>query len=86
MYYLLKQTTINTVTTAEIIEQNYDLNALYQQMLIVHTDALAKNKNATRIQITDQLVIGYALHHAEQAIIYYIIDENNRIVSRKDLK
>lgn len=86
MYYLLKQTTINTVTTAEIIAENYDLNALYRQMLIIHNDALAKNKNATRIQIADQLVIGYALHHAEQAIIYYIIDENNKIISRKDLK
>lgn len=73
------------MTTADVIAKSDSVIALHLQMVATYNNDLAKNKNATRIQITDQLVIGYALHHAEQAIIYYIIDENNRIISRKAL-
>lgn len=85
MYTLIKQTTNDNMTTADVIAKSDSVIALHLQMVATYNNDLAKNKNATRIQITDQLVIGYALHHAEQAIIYYIIDENNRIISRKAL-
>lgn len=85
MYTLIKQITNDNMTTADVIAKSDSVIALHLQMVATYNNDLAKNKNATRIQITDQLVIGYALHHAEQAIIYYIIDENNRIISRKAL-
>lgn len=37
------------------------------------------------IKIVDQLVTGYAINNCETTVIYYIVNEDERIVSRRAL-
>lgn len=38
------------------------------------------------LHLDEQMVMSYVLNHGKTAIIYYIIDEDNKIISRRDLK
>lgn len=86
MYTLIEQITNNNMTTADVIAKNDSLIALHLQMVATYNNDLTKHKHYMCVKIDDQLVMGYVLNHGKTVIIYYIIDENNRIISRKDLK
>lgn len=86
MYTLIKQVTNNNMTTADVIAKNDSVIALHLQMVATYNNDLAKHKHYMHLQINDQLVMGYVIEHGKTAIIYYIIDEDNKIVSRRDLK
>ena len=86
MYTLIKQITNNNMTTADVIAKNDSVIALHRQMVATYNTDITKYNNYMCVKIDDQLVMGYVIEHGKTAIIYYIIDENNRIISRRDLK
>ena len=86
MYTIIKQVTIKRTSTADVIAQNDSVIALHLQMVATYNSDLTKHKHYMCVKIDDQLVMGYVIEHGSTAIIYYIIDEDNKIVSRKDLK
>lgn len=86
MYTLLKQVTTNNTTTADVIAKSDSLMALHLQMVATYNNDIAKYKHYMCLQIDDQIVMGYVIEHGKTAIIYYIIDGDNKIVQRKDLK
>lgn len=86
MYTLIKQVTIKGTSTADVIAKNDSVIALHRQMVATYNTDINIYKHYMHLQIDDQLVMGYVLNHGSTAIIYYIIDEDNKIVSRRDLK
>lgn len=86
MYTLIEQITNNNMTTANVIAKNDSLIALHRQMVATYDRDLTKYNNYMHLQIDEQLVMGYVLNHGKTVIIYYINDEDNKIVSRKALK
>lgn len=85
MYTLIKQVTIKGTSTADVIAKSDSLIALHRQMVATYNNDLTKHKHYMCVKIDNQLVMGYVIEHGKTAIIYYIIDEDNKIVSRKDL-
>lgn len=85
MYTLIKQVTNDNTTAADVIAKSGSLIALHLQMVATYNNDLTKHKHYMCVKIDDQLVMGYVTEHGKTAIIYYIIDENNRIISRKAL-
>ena len=76
------------MTTADVIAKSDSviaLIALHVQMVATYNNDLTKHKHYMCVKIDNQLVMGYVIEHGKTAIIYYIIDENNRIISRKAL-
>lgn len=86
MYTLIKQVTIKGTSTADVIAKSDSLIALHIQMVATYDNDITKYNNYMYLQIDEQMVMGYVIEHGKTAIIYYIIDEDNKIVSRKDLK
>lgn len=86
MYTLIKQVTIKGTSTADVIAKSDSLIALHRQMAAAYNNDLTKHKHYMCVKIDDQLVMGYVINHGSTAIIYYIIDDNTKIISRKDLK
>ena len=86
MYTLIKQVTIKGTSTADVIVKNDSVITLHRQMVVIYNNDITKYNNYMHLQIDKQMVMGYVLNHGKTVIIYYIIDENNRIISRKDLK
>ena len=86
MYTLIKQVTIKGTSTADMIAKNDSVITLHRQMVATYNNDLTKHKHYMCVKIDKQMVMGYVLNHGKTAIIYYIIDEDNKIVSRKDLK
>lgn len=86
MYTLIKQVTIKGTSTADVIAKSDSLIALHHQMVATYNNDLTKHKHYMCVKIDDQLVMGYVIEHGKTAIIYYIIDGDNKIVQRKDLK
>ena len=74
------------MTTADVIAKNDSVITLHRQMVVIYNNDITKYNNYMHLQIDKQMVMGYVLNNGKTVIIYYIIDENNRIVSRKDLK
>lgn len=85
MYTLIKQITNDNMTTADVIAKSDSVIALHVQMVATCDNDLTKHKHYMCVKIDNQLVMGYVIEHGKTAIIYYIIDENNRIISRKAL-
>lgn len=85
MYTLIKQVTIKGTSTADMIAKNDSVITLHRQMVATYNTDITKYNNYMHLQIDEQMVMGYVLNHGNTAIIYYIIDEDNKIVSRKDL-
>ena len=85
MYTLIKQVTIKGTSTADMIAKNDSVITLHRQMVATYNTDINIYKHYMCVKIDDQLVMGYVLNHGKTAIIYYIIDENNRIISRKAL-
>ena len=85
MCTLIKQITNNNMTTADVIAKSDSVIALHRQMVATYDNDITKYNNYMCVKIDDQLVMGYVIEHGKTAIIYYIIDENNRIISRKAL-
>lgn len=85
MYTLIKQITNDNMTTADVIAKSDSVIALHLQMVATYNNDLTKHKHYMCVKIDDQLVMGYVTEHGKTAIIYYIIDENNRIISREAL-
>lgn len=85
MYTLIKQVTIKGTSTADMIAKNDSVITLHRQMVATYNNDLTKHKHYMCVKIDDQLVMGYVIEHGKTAIIYYIIDENNRIISRTAL-
>lgn len=86
MCILIKQITNDNMTTADVIAKNDSVITLHRQMVVIYNNDITKYNNYMHLQIDKQMVMGYVLNNGKTVIIYYIIDENNRIVSRKDLK
>ena len=86
MYTLIKQGTIKGTSTADVIAKSDSLIALHRQMVATYNTDINIYKHYMCVKIDDQLVMGYVLEHGKTAIIYYIIDDDTKIVSRKDLK
>lgn len=86
MYTLIKQVTIKGTSTADVIAKSDSVITLHRQMVAIYNNDLTKYNNYMCVKIDNQLVMGYVLNHGKTAIIYYIIDEDNKIISRKDLK
>lgn len=85
MYTLIKQVTIKGTSTADVIAKNDSVIALHRQMVAIYNNDITKYNNYMHLQIDKQMVMGYVSNHGKTVIIYYIIDENNRIISRKAL-
>lgn len=85
MYTLIKQVTIKGTSTADMIAKNDSVITLHRQMVATYNNDLTKHKHYMCVKIDDQLVMGYVIEHGKTTIIYYIIDENNRIISRTAL-
>lgn len=86
MYTVIKQVTNKGISTADVIAKSDSVITLHRQMVAIYNNDLTKHKHYMHLQIDDQLVMGYVIEHGKTAIIYYIIDEDNKIISRKDLK
>ena len=86
MYTLIEQITNNNMTTADVIAKSDSLIALHRQMIATYNTDINIYKHYMHLQIDEQLVMGYVLNHGKTVIIYYINDEDNKIVSRKALK
>lgn len=86
MYTLIKQVTIKGTSTADVIAKSDSLIALHRQMVATYDNDITKYNNYMYLQIDAQMVMGYVLNHGKTAIIYYIVNDDTKIVSRKDLK
>ena len=86
MYTLIKQITNNNMTTADVIAKNDSVIALHRQMVATYDNDITKYNNYMYLQIDAQMVMGYVLNHGKTAIIYYIVNDDTKIISRKDLK
>lgn len=86
MYTLIKQVTIKGTSTADVIAKSDSLIALHRQMVATYNTDITKYNNYMHLQIDEQMVMGYVIEHGKTAIIYYIIDDDTKIVQRKDLK
>lgn len=86
MYTLIKQVTIKGTSTADVIAKSDSLIALHRQMVTTYDNDITKYNNYMYLQIDAQMVMGYVLNHGKTAIIYYIVNDDTKIVSRKDLK
>lgn len=86
MYTVIKQVTNKGISTADVIAKSDSVITLHRQMVAIYNNDLTKHKHYMCVKIDDQLVMGYVIEHGKTAIIYYIIDEDNKIISRKDLK
>lgn len=86
MYTLIKQVTNNNMTTADVIAKNDSVIALHRQMVATYNTDINIYKYYMHLQIDEQMVMGYVIEHGKTAIIYYIVNEDNKIISRKDLK
>lgn len=86
MYTLIKQVTNENTTTADVIAKSDSVITLHRQMVATYDRDLTKYNNYMCVKIDDQLVMGYVLNHGKTAIIYYIVNDDTKIVSRRDLK
>lgn len=86
MYTLIKQVTTANITTADVIAKSDSLIVLHLQMVATYDNDINKHNNYMCLKIDNQIVMGYVIEHGKTAIIYYIIDGDNKIVQRKDLK
>ena len=86
MYTLIKQVTNNNMTTADVIAKSDSVIALHLQMVATCDNDLTKHKHYMCVKIDDQLVMGYVIEHGKTAIIYYIVNDDTKIISRRDLK
>lgn len=85
MYTIIKQVTNNHKTTGQVMGQSDHLVELNHQMQLLYSKEIASQKNYMVIKIVDQLVTGYAINNCETTVIYYIVNEDERIVSSRAL-
>lgn len=85
MYTIIRQVTNNHETTGRVMGESDHLTELNYQMQLLYSKEIALQKNYMVIKIVDQLVIGYAINNCETTVIYYIVDEDEKIVSRRAL-
>lgn len=85
MYTIIRQVTNNHETTGRVMGESDHLTELNYQMQLLYSKEIASQKNYMVIKIVDQLVIGYAINNCETTVIYYIVNEDERIVSKRSL-
>lgn len=86
MYTLIKQGTIKGTSTADVIAKSDSLIALHRQMIATYNTDITKYTNYMYLQIDEQMIMGYVIEHGKTAIIYYIVNDDTKIISRRDLK
>lgn len=86
MYTLIKQVTNENTTTADVIAKSDSVIALHLQMVATYNNDLTKHKHYMCVKIDKQMVMGYVIEHGKTAIIYYIVNDDTKIISRRDLK
>lgn len=86
MYTLIKQVTIKGTSTADVLAKSDSVITLHRQMVATYNTDITKYNNYMYLHLDEQMVMGYVIEHGKTAIIYHIVNEDNKIVSRKDLK
>lgn len=86
MYTLIKQVTIKGTSTADMIAKNDSVITLHRQMVVIYNNDITKYNNYMHLQIDEQMIMGYVIKHGKTAIIYYIVNDDTKIISRRDLK
>lgn len=86
MYTLIKQGTIKGTSTADVIAKSDSLIALHRQMIATYNTDINIYKHYMHLQLDEQMVMGYVIEHGKTAIIYYIVNDDTKIISRRDLK
>lgn len=85
MYTIIRQVTNNHETIGRVMGESDHLTELNHQMQLLYSKEIASQKRYMCIKIVDQLVIGYTINNCETTVIYYIVDEDEKIVSKRSL-